>query len=173
MDLARLNALDEASFVQTLGTVFEHSPWVAERVWPQRPFADVATLHAAMCAALAQAGPAAQLTLIRAHPQLAGKAAIAGALSADSAREQRGAGLDQCSPAEYLRLTELNAGYEARFGFPYILAVRGYDRQGILANLAARLPNARQLEMAEALRQIERIAALRLADMMGAPAPPA
>lgn len=171
MDLAQLNALEREAFVGVLGAVFEHSPWVAERVWPQRPFADVATLHAAMCAAVRQAGPAAQLALIRAHPQLAGKAAIAGALSADSAREQRGAGLDQCSPAEYLRLAELNAGYEARFGFPYILAVRGYDRQGILANLAARLGNARQAEMGEALRQIERIAALRLADMMGTPMP--
>jgi 2-oxo-4-hydroxy-4-carboxy-5-ureidoimidazoline decarboxylase len=173
MDLARLNALDREAFVGALGGVFEHSPWVAEQAWPQRPFADVATLHAAMCAAVRQAGPAAQLALIRAHPQLAGKAAIAGALSADSAREQRGAGLDQCSPAEYLRLAELNAVYEARFGFPYILAVRGLDRQGILANLAARVANARQVEMAEALRQIERIAAFRLADMMDTPVPPA
>lgn len=171
MTLDQLNSLDREAFTRTLGAVFEHSPWVAEGAWPQRPYTSVEALHAAMCEVVRQAGPAAQLGLIRAHPQLAGKAAVAGALSADSTREQRGAGLDQCSPAEYLRLAELNAGYEARFGFPYILAVRGYDRQGILANLAARLSNARQAEMAEALRQIERIAALRLADMMGTPVP--
>lgn len=166
MTLDQLNALDREAFTRALGAVFEHSPWVAERAWPQRPFASLEALHAAMCEAVRQAGPAAQLNLIRAHPQLAGKAAIAGELSADSAREQRGAGLDQCSPEEYLRLTELNAHYQARFGFPYILAVRGHTRTSILADLAARLPNARQAEMLEALRQIERIAALRLADLV-------
>lgn len=168
-----LNAADEESFVRALGAVFEHSPWVARRACAGRPYASVAELHAAMCAAVAAAGPAAQLALIRAHPQLAGKAAIAAGLSADSAREQRGAGLDQCSPAQFQRLAELNAAYEARFGFPYILAVRGYDREGILTNLAARLGNARQVELDEALRQIERIAAFRLADMMDAPVSPA
>ena len=166
MTLDQLNALDREAFTRALGAVFEHSPWVAERAWPQRPFASLEALHAAMCEAVRQAGPAAQLNLIRAHPQLAGRAAIAGELSADSAREQRGAGLDQCSPEEYLRLTELNAHYQARFGFPYILAVRGHTRTSILADLAARLPNARQAEMLEALRQIERIAALRLADLV-------
>ena len=166
MTLDQLNALDREAFTRALGAVFEHSPWVAERAWPQRPFASLEALHAAMCEAVRQAGPAAQLNLIRAHPQLAGKAAIAGELSADSAREQRGAGLDQCSPEEYLRLTELNAHYQARFGFPYILAVRGHTRTSILADLAARLPKARQAEMLEALRQIERIAALRLADLV-------
>lgn len=166
MTLDQLNALDREAFTRALGAVFEHSPWVAERAWPQRPFASLEALHAAMCEAVRQAGPAAQLNLIRAHPQLAGKAAIAGELSADSAREQRGAGLDQCSAEEYLRLTELNAHYQARFGFPYILAVRGHTRTSILADLAARLPNARQAEMLEALRQIERIAALRLADLV-------
>ena len=166
MTLDQLNALDREAFTRALGAVFEHSPWVAERAWPQRPFASVEALHAAMCEAMRQAGPAAQLNLIRAHPQLAGKAAIAGELSADSTREQRGAGLDQCSPEEFLRLTELNAHYQARFGFPYILAVRGHTRTSILADLAARLPNARQAEMLEALRQIERIAALRLADLV-------
>lgn len=171
MTLDQLNAMDGESFTRALGAVFEHSPWVAERAWPQRPYASVEALHAAMCEVVRQAGPAAQLALIRAHPQLAGKAAIAGELSADSAREQRGAGLDQCSPEEYLRLTELNARYQARFGFPYILAVRGHTRASILADLAARLPNARQVEMGEALRQIERIAGFRLADMMGGPMP--
>ena len=166
MTLDQLNALDREAFTRALGAVFEHSPWVAERAWPRRPFASVEALHAAMCEAMRQAGPAAQLNLIRAHPQLAGKAAIAGELSADSAREQRGAGLDQCSAEEYLRLTELNAHYQVRFGFPYILAVRGHTRTSILADLAARLPNSRQAEMLEALRQIERIAALRLADLV-------
>lgn len=168
MTLDQLNSLDREAFTRALGAVFEHSPWVADGAWPQRPYASVEALHAAMCEVMRQAGPAAQLNLIRAHPQLAGKAAIAGELSADSAREQRGAGLDQCSPEEYLRLTELNATYVARFGFPFILAVRGRTRQGIIANMAARVANQRQAEMNEALRQIERIAALRLADLIAA-----
>lgn len=168
MTLDQLNALDREAFTRALGAVFEHSPWVAAGAWLQRPYTSVEALHAAMCGVVRQAGPAAQLALIRAHPQLAGKAAVAGALSADSTREQRGAGLDQCSPEEYLRLTELNARYIARFGFPFILAVRGCTRQGIIANMAARVDNHRQAEMNEALRQIERIAALRLADLIAA-----
>lgn len=164
MTLSQLNALALDGFTQALGGVFEHSPWVAARTWPQRPFASVEDLHSAMCATVANADPAAQLALIRAHPQLAGKAAVRGELTDASAREQRGAGLDQCSAEEYAQLCELNDDYEGKFGFPFILAVRGQTRASIIANLAARLGNASEAEFAEALRQIERIAALRLAD---------
>jgi len=164
MTLEQLNALTQDEFTEALGGIFEHSPWVAARSWPRRPFASVADLHAAMCASVAASDEASKLALIRAHPQLAGKAAVRGELSEASASEQSGAGLDRCSPEEFARLTELNRDYEQRFGFPFILAVRGKTRQGIIDNLSARLGNTHEQEVAEALRQIERIAQFRLID---------
>lgn len=166
MRLAELNALDAERFVGALAHIFEHSPWVAEAVASARPFASVDALHAAMCRAVAHAAPERKLALIRAHPQLAGRAAIAGELTADSKKEQSGAGLDRCTPEEYARLTSLNAEYDARFGFPFILAVRGHTRASIIANLAARLSSTREEEHAQALEQIERIAMFRLADLL-------
>jgi len=164
MTLDQLNNLSRDEFVDRLGGIFEHSPWVAERSWQKRPFDSVDELHAAMCASVAASKDGAKLTLIRAHPQLAGKAAVRGELSAASATEQSGAGLDRCSPEEFARLNELNSDYEQRFGFPFIVAVRGLSRQGIIDNMAARIDNTREQEIAEALQQIERIARLRLAD---------
>ena len=105
---------------------------------------------------------ALQMALIRAHPQLAGKAAIRGDLTESSTNEQRGAGLDQCTPAEFAEITRLNADYDARFGFPFILAVKGHTRSSILANMRVRLDHERDAEIAEALKQIERIARFRL-----------
>jgi 2-oxo-4-hydroxy-4-carboxy-5-ureidoimidazoline decarboxylase len=172
MTLAEANALPKAAFVAAFGGVFEHSPWVAERVAAWRPFASVAAMHAAMCAEVAAAGEDAQLALLRAHPELAGKAAIAGALTADSAREQDGAGLRQCTVAQLEALQRMNAQYRERFGFPFIVAVRGLDREAILARLNARLDHDRDTEFAEALRQVERIAGLRLAAMIDADASP-
>ena len=166
MTLDELNALTDVDFETALGGVFEHSPWVAQRVCAQRPFASREALHAAMCATVAAAGEDAQLRLIRAHPQLAGKAAIRGELTAASTSEQSGAGLGQCSPDEFARINALNDAYQDRFGFPFILAVRGHDRASIIASMAVRLERDRDSEIAEALRQIERIAALRLADMI-------
>lgn len=162
MTLDALNQSPPAAFVAAVGGVFEHSPWVAERVAAQRPFASVEALHGAMCAAVAAAGETLQMALIRAHPQLAGKAAIRGELTAASTNEQRGAGLDQCSPEEFAEITRLNSDYEARFGFPFILAVTGHTRTSIIANMRARLGHAREAEIAEALKQIERIARFRL-----------
>ncbi len=162
MTLDSLNRADPNAFVAALAGIFEHSPWVAERVLAQRPFADVDALHAAMCAAVADAGETLQMALIRAHPQLAGKAAIRGELTASSTSEQRGAGLDQCSPEEFAEITQLNADYDVRFGFPFILAVKGHTRSSILANMRARLGHDRDAEIAEALKQIERIARFRL-----------
>jgi 2-oxo-4-hydroxy-4-carboxy-5-ureidoimidazoline decarboxylase len=167
MMLDRLNAITEDDFTAALADIFEHSPWVPQRCASQRPFADVEALHRAMCAVVAAAGAEAQLHLIRAHPQLSGKAAIAADLTASSRAEQRGAGLDRCTPEEFARLTGLNDAYQARFGFPFILAVRGHTRQSILDALEARLGNSRETEFAEALGQIGRIAWLRLTDMMG------
>ena len=162
MTLEELDQLDLATFRATLGGIFEHSPWVAEETWPLRPFASIDALHAALCKAVVDAGEEAQLALLRAHPQLAGKAALRGELTESSTQEQQGAGLDQCSAEEYARLHELNAQYEQRFGFPFILAVRGHTRASILANMAARVDNPRDEEFAEALHQVERIARFRL-----------
>ena len=169
MTLDELNALPREAFVERLGGVFEHSPWVAERVVDARPFASVAALHAAMVEAVHAEGEDAQLALLRAHPELASKAALAGELSADSNREQDAAGLRQCSPEELVALQHMNADYGAIFGFPFIVAVRGLDRAGILARLEERLHSDRATEFAEALRQVERIAALRLAAMIQSP----
>lgn len=168
MTLDQLDALDLAAFRETLGGIFEHSPWVAEEVWPLRPFAGIDALHAAMCKAVVDAGEDAQLALLRAHPQLAGKAALRGELTPSSTSEQQGAGLDQCTAEEYARLHELNARYEQRFGFPFILAVRGHTRASILANMAARVDNPRDEEFAEALHQVERIARFRLEALLQA-----
>ena len=162
MNLDTLNSASPATFIAALAGIYEHSPWVAEAVAAQRPFASVEALAHAMAQAVAKAGEAAQMTLIRAHPQLAGKAAIAGELTESSTREQRGAGLDQCTPEEFARLTELNDAYQRTFGFPFNLAVKGHTRDSILANMAARLPHDIVSERAEALHQIDRIARFRL-----------
>ena len=162
MTLDSLNRADPDAFVAALGGIFEHSPWVAEQVVAHRPFASIQALHAAMCAAVAAAGRERQMALIRAHPQLAGKAAIRGELTESSTNEQRGAGLDQCSPEQFAEITRLNADYDARFGFPFILAVKGHTRDSIIANMRARIGHDRDAEIAEALKQIERIAGFRL-----------
>jgi 2-oxo-4-hydroxy-4-carboxy-5-ureidoimidazoline decarboxylase len=162
MTLAQLNGLDRERFVAALGGVFEHSPWVAEAVWPKLPFATVDALHAAMAAAMENAPAAAQLALIRAHPELARRAAVRGELTADSRAEQSGAGLDRCSPAEHARLQALNRAYNEKFGFPFVIAVRGLDRVAVIERFAERLGRDRAQEFAEALRQIARIARLRL-----------
>ncbi|MGH8030662.1 MAG: 2-oxo-4-hydroxy-4-carboxy-5-ureidoimidazoline decarboxylase [Arenimonas sp.] len=162
MTLDEANALGDAEFVARFGGVFEHSTWIAARVAPLRPFASIIDLHAAMCAQVEAAGDVAQLALLCAHPELSGKAAVAGTITEQSAREQDAAGLLHCSHAEFAALRRMNVAYRERFGFPFIVAVRGMDRVGILARLEERLGNDRDTEFAEALRQVERIAALRL-----------
>ena len=164
LTLSELNALPAADFTLTLADIFEHSPWVAERAFAKLPFSDVEALHMAMCASMRSATTQEQLTLIRAHPQLAGRAALRGELTRASTDEQTGAGLDRCSPDEFVRINQLNDAYQARFGFPFILAVRGRDRQQIIDNMAERLERSPGKEFDEALRQIECIALLRLRD---------
>ena len=166
LTLDELNSMAADDFEQCLAGVFEHSPWVPRQVAPQRPFAGIEALHAAMVRRVAQASARQQLELIRAHPELAGKAAVRGELTAESSREQAGAGLDQCSPEEYRELTELNAAYLEKFGFPFILAVRGYDRQGILQQFRRRLALDANQEREESLQQIYRIARFRLDDLI-------
>ncbi|MBP1778209.1 MAG: decarboxylase [candidate division NC10 bacterium] len=162
MNLRELNTCDRASFVAALGGIFEHSPWVAERAGDARPFATIDALHAAMMRAVREAPDEKQFALLRAHPELAGKAAVRGELTADSTREQAGAGLHQCSPEEFGRLTALNAAYNEKFGFPFILAVKGHDRASTLREFARRVENDRATEFEEALAQVARIARFRL-----------
>ena len=162
MTLDELNRLDDAAFIAALGGIYEHSPWVPAGVLAGRPHADTAALHGEMAAAVARAGPDAQLALIRAHPELAGKAMVRKTLTADSTSEQSGAGLTQCSPEELARLTALNERYNARFGFPFVLAVKGHDRASVIDEFARRVESDRDTEFAENLRQIDRIARLRL-----------
>lgn len=172
MKLDVLNTLPEADFIKILGDIFEHSPWVAAAVAGKRPFDSIAQLHQAMVQAVALAGEEKQLALIRAHPDLAGKAARAGTLTDASTGEQKTAGLDQLTADEFSRFHQLNSAYQQRFEFPFILAVRGFagkahDKYSILAAFETRLSHPRDQEIAEALRQIARIAELRLRDMLG------
>jgi len=162
MTLWEINRISASAFTTALGGIFEHSPWVAERASAARPFAGITELHSAMMAAVRAAPEEEQLALIRAHPELAGKAAIRGELTPDSTLEQSRAGLNQCSPDELARLRALNATYNAKFGFPFILAVKGYDRPGVLLEFARRVECDRDEEFEEALRQIGRITRSRL-----------
>tara|TARA_R100001132_G_C3263757_1_gene87170 strand:- start:638 stop:1159 length:522 start_codon:yes stop_codon:yes gene_type:complete len=166
VSLSELNQLPEADFVKLLGGIFEHSPWVAEGAVSARPYKSVAELHAAMVKQIEEAGEQAQLKLIRAHPELAGKAAVRGELTEESTSEQAGAGLDQCSPQEYARLTELNEAYNKKFGFPFILAVKGYDRAGIIQQFERRLQRSVEDEKRESLQQIYKIGGFRLNDLV-------
>ena len=162
ISLSELNRLDADVFTTLLGGIFEHSPWIAAQAAAGRPYADIAALHAAMRDAVERSGDAAQLKLIRAHPELAGKAALRGELTAESTREQQGAGLDACSPEEFEKLHALNAAYNEKFDFPFIVAVRGHTRHSILELMEKRLQNGVEAEKREALQQIYRIGLLRL-----------
>jgi 2-oxo-4-hydroxy-4-carboxy-5-ureidoimidazoline decarboxylase len=166
MTLDELNRLDGPTFAATLGRIYEHSPWVAEGVVAGRPYASVEALQRAMSAVVARAGGAAQLALIRAHPELAGKAMVRRTLTADSTSEQSGAGLTECSSEELATLTALNDRYNAKFGFPFILAVQGHDRASVIATFARRVESDRDTELAENLSQIDRIGGLRLAALL-------
>ena len=156
---------DREAFVATYGPLFEHSPWVAERAWAKRPFADRDDLHAKLCEAMYEAPRERQIALVRAHPDLAGKAAIEGTLTPDSRREQSSAGLDRLSPDEYEALTGANAAYRERFGFPFVICVRDHDKDSILAAVRERLRNDPETELRTALGEIARIAHHRLEAM--------
>ena len=167
MNIRNINALDQAGFVQTLGGVFEHSPWIAEQTWSERPFADREALHKAMLYTLRQADEATQLALIRAHPELAGKAAEEGTLTHDSTTEQASAGLNQCTAEELAEIQKLNQAYGEKFGFPFIMAVKDRSKAEILQAFRRRLYNTRAEEFEQALAQIGRITGLRLQALMG------
>ncbi|MEE9315158.1 MAG: 2-oxo-4-hydroxy-4-carboxy-5-ureidoimidazoline decarboxylase [Rhizobiaceae bacterium] len=157
-----LNDLTADDFVETLKDIFEHSPWVAERVTDLRPFKSIRMLQQAMEQAVVAAGVREQLDLINAHPDLAGKAALAGDLTESSTNEQSGAGLDTLSEEEHSKFHGLNDGYKTRFGFPFILAVKGHDKHSIMEAFERRLENNQDEEHTEALKQIAEIARFRL-----------
>jgi 2-oxo-4-hydroxy-4-carboxy-5-ureidoimidazoline decarboxylase len=161
------NEMGEAEFIEKLGGIYEHSSWVAQRAWRDRPFDDVGALHGAMEKAVAGATDAERMSLIRAHPELAGRLAVAGNLTAASKSEQASAGLDRCTPDEFARLQALNAAYREKFGFPFIIAVRGRSRGEIIGQLEERLGNTVEQERATCMREIGRIARLRLDAMFG------
>ena len=170
LTLADVNALGQAAFTARLGGVFEHSPWVPERAWARRPFARLADLHAGMVAAMRAGGEGEKTTLLRAHPELAGREAKEGRLTAASTGEQKSAGLDRLDPAEMRRLAELNAAYRGKFGFPFIIAVRARTKDVILAEFTKRLSRSAAEERAAALAEVEIIARIRLERMFGAAA---
>jgi OHCU decarboxylase len=163
-----LNAMDEDAFVAALGGVFEHSPWVARDACARRPFASVSDLAGALEAAMRAAPRARQLDLIRAHPELAGREARAGELTAESAGEQARAGLDRLTAGEVADLESLNAAYRERFGFPLIVCVREHTKDSILAWGRERLGHTTDEEVAIALGEVAKIAELRLRDLVAA-----
>jgi N-carbamoyl-L-amino-acid hydrolase len=172
LTLAHINAAPAAEATALLAGLYEHSPWITETALAQRPFQSLAQLKHAMARIVRDAGLEAQLALIRAHPELAGKAMVSQSLTAESTNEQHRAGLTNCSPAEFEKIQALNAAYTAKFGFPFILAVRGprgtgLSPQEIISTFERRLANHPDFELAESLRNIHRIVELRLNDKFG------
>jgi OHCU decarboxylase len=159
------SAMSEGAFLARFGGVYEHSPWIARQTW-QRGLStehdSVDGLAQALAETLAKTNRPQQLELIRAHPDLAARAAIRGELTRDSSDEQASAGLDQCSAEEFERLQQLNKAYQEKFGFPFIMAVRGSNRHAILAGFEQRLQNDAETEFARALQEINNIVRMRL-----------
>ena len=170
--LNQLNAASQVEFVQLLDGTYEHSPWIAEQAWAKGPFTSLAQLKLALVQVVHEASRAQQLALIRTHPELAGKAMVGNTLTAESSSEQHQTGLTDCTPEEFAKIQQLNADYHAKFGFPFILAVRGprglgLSKKKIIATFARRLENHPDFELAESLRNIHRIAEIRLNDKLG------
>jgi 2-oxo-4-hydroxy-4-carboxy-5-ureidoimidazoline decarboxylase len=162
-DLDTINTLGEDAFVALLGGIFEHSPWVARSAYAGRPFASVPALHATMVSAVTNSGTERQLALLRAHPELARP----GPLTAASSSEQGAMGLHQLAANEAAAFDSLNSAYRARFGFPFIIAVRGQrDRSAILEALSARVEHSPDQEIAAALAEVAKIARFRLDDLI-------
>ena len=164
--LDEINRHSPREFSAAFGAVYEHSPWIAERAFARRPFASRLDLALALYRVVQEAGEDEKVALIRAHPELAGREAQAGTLTAESTREQAAAGLGALSPDEAAELRRLNAQYRAAFGFPFVICARQNRRDAILGTLRARLSNTREQEIANAIAQIGEIARLRIADLV-------
>jgi 2-oxo-4-hydroxy-4-carboxy-5-ureidoimidazoline decarboxylase len=168
MSLGELNVLPQDEFVRVVGPVFEHSPWIAGAAWPNRPFAGVENLHRVLCETVKNAGAERQLALIRAHPDLAGRAALTGSLTRESSNEQTEAGLNQLSPLEIVLFQKQNTAYQEKFGFPFVICARLNKKEAILSGFESRLKNSLELEIETALAEIFKIAELRLHDLIAA-----
>jgi OHCU decarboxylase len=166
MTIAELNAAGRPSFVAAVGFAFEDSPWIAELAWERRPFPSLDALVTSMNAIVAESSIERRLALIAAHPDLAGRVAREGRLTRASTNEQASAGLDQLGPDEIARFDELNAGYRARFEFPFVVCAREHTKDSILQALERRARNERSVEIQTALEEIGKIARLRLNDVI-------
>jgi 2-oxo-4-hydroxy-4-carboxy-5-ureidoimidazoline decarboxylase len=164
--IEHINSLDKTEFVALLGSLYEHSPWAAERSSAARPFDDASALGSSLRAAVDMASEAEKLQLIRAHPELAGEKLRARGLTASSLSEQASIGLDQLGREEIERWTALNAAYRERFGFPFIICVRLHSKEQIVAAMERRLKRSETEERGEAIAQIHDIARLRLQDLL-------
>jgi 2-oxo-4-hydroxy-4-carboxy-5-ureidoimidazoline decarboxylase len=161
-DIQTVNRMDRDTFMNTFGGVFEHSPWIAERAWSARPFNSPEALHAAMIEVVRAASPEEKLRLLNAHPELAGKEARERAMTQDSTVEQGSAGLDRMSADDFARFDRLNAAYREKFGFPFIIAVRGRTKPEIVAAFEQRLANEPSTELDAALKEIAAITRMRM-----------
>lgn len=160
--------MNESEFVESFGAIYEHSQWVARDTWQRgvdQRHDTIEALATELAATVDASGRNTRLALIRAHPDLAGRAAVRGELGADSTREQAGAGIDQCSEEEYKRFQSLNDAYKRKFGFPFVMAVKGSDRHAVLSAFAVRIENDTATEFHNAITEIHKIARLRLEDL--------
>lgn len=163
--LSELNSLSHDEFVRVVGPVYEHSPWIAEVTWRKRPFTSVEELHRALSQTVTDAGEEKQIVLIRAHPDLVGRAALAGTLTRESTQEQASAGLGNLTPEEVALFQTNNAAYKEKFGFPFVICARLNKKDAILNGFKVRLRNSREQEIQAALTEIFKIAELRLRDL--------
>ncbi|QYJ15873.1 Uric acid degradation bifunctional protein [Rubrobacter xylanophilus DSM 9941] len=164
-----VDALSREEFVRVFGGVYENSPWAAEAAWEERPFGELAALEQALERAVRRAPAERRLELIKAHPDLAGRAAVAGEITRESAREQSSAGLDRLTPEEHARFTRMNREYRERFGIPFIVCVREHTKESILAAGERRLSSTRERELETALDEICKIARHRLREIVAPP----
>ncbi len=164
--LAAVNAMDAAAFNTVFGRVFEHSPWIAERVLQRRPFHSRGAMHRAMCDVVEQASLEEKIALLRAHPELAGQEAQSGTLTPESTNEQQRAGLDALSKDEMARIATLNRAHAEKFGFPFIIAARLNAKDRIFAELERRNLLDREAELAACIEQVYLITGLRIDDLI-------
>jgi 2-oxo-4-hydroxy-4-carboxy-5-ureidoimidazoline decarboxylase len=166
LTISQLNQFSQAEFVRIIDRIFEHSPWIAETTFAKTPFADFENLHRALCETVKNSDGEKQLALIRAHPDLVGKIALAGQLTKESTNEQASAGLNKLSPEEIDLFQKQNAAYKKKFGFPFVICARLNKKAAILAGFETRLKNSREQEIKTALEEIFKIAELRLRDLI-------
>jgi 2-oxo-4-hydroxy-4-carboxy-5-ureidoimidazoline decarboxylase len=166
ISLIQLNSCSCDEFVRVVGPVFEHSPWIAETAFAKKPFADLESLHRALCETVKMSGEEKHVALICAHPDLVGKFALAGQLAKESTNEQASAGLNKLSPEEIKLFQKQNAAYKNKFGFPFVICVRLNKKTAILAGFENRLKNSREQEIKTALEEIFKIAELRLRELI-------